>query len=77
MTILEPTLYANGAIRVTDHGPRGGGIVVVHIASGLQIDVPYGAEAAIGYIAKDAEIGSPGIAFRELRSYVERWRQRN
>lgn len=77
MSYPEPILYANGALRVTDHGKRGGGIVVVHVASGQQVDVPYGAEAAIGYVAKDAEIGSPGIAFRALRNYVDAWRRNN
>jgi hypothetical protein len=39
VTILEPILYANGALRLTDHGPRGGGFVLVHAPSGRQCSV--------------------------------------
>lgn len=41
MTILEPTLYADGALRLTDHGPRGGGIVLLSTLDGTQLDLPY------------------------------------
>ena len=39
MTILEPTLYANGQLRFTRHGDRAGGTVLVHVPTGKQIDV--------------------------------------
>lgn len=39
MTILDPILYADGALRLTDHGPRGGGLVLVHEPSGRQVDL--------------------------------------
>lgn len=39
MTTLTPILYADGALRLTDHGPRGGGLVLVHVDSGRQIDI--------------------------------------
>lgn len=41
MTILDPILYADGALRLTDHGPRGGGLVLVHVPSGRQIDLKH------------------------------------
>ena len=39
MTTLTPILYADGALRLTDHGPRGGGLVLVHTASGQQCTI--------------------------------------
>ena len=33
MTTLTPILYADGALRLTDHGPRGGGLVLVRPCS--------------------------------------------
>lgn len=39
MTTLTPILYADGALRLTDHGPRGGGLVLVHTPSGRQVDL--------------------------------------
>jgi hypothetical protein len=41
MTTIDTTLYAGGELRLTDHGPRGGGIVLLHVASGRQFDLPY------------------------------------
>lgn len=40
MTTLTPILYADGALRLTDHGPRGGGLVLKH-EGGLQVDIHY------------------------------------
>lgn len=41
MTILEPTLYANGAIRVTRHGDRAGGTVILRTdETRFQFSVP-------------------------------------
>ncbi len=39
MTIFEPTLYANGALRLTRHGPRGGGNILMHVPSGRQVEI--------------------------------------
>lgn len=41
MATLEPILYADGALRLTDHGPQGGGVVLMNAKSGKQIDIPY------------------------------------
>lgn len=41
MTLLDPILYADGALRLTDHGPRGGGLVLVHVPSGRQVDLEH------------------------------------
>lgn len=41
MTTLDPILYANGQLRLTDHGPRGGGRVLVYASpdgSTAQVD---------------------------------------
>jgi hypothetical protein len=48
MATIEPTLYADGKLRLTDHGPRGGGIVLKHVG-GQQVDIAY-TEAASGPI---------------------------
>lgn len=39
MTILEPTLYANGALRLTRHGTGKGGNVLVFVPTGEQCEV--------------------------------------
>jgi hypothetical protein len=36
MTIIDTTLYANGALRLSRHGAGRGGNVLMHIASGAQ-----------------------------------------
>ncbi len=41
MATIEPTLYANGALRLTDHGPKGGGVVLMNVPTGKQVDLPY------------------------------------
>lgn len=55
MTLLDPILYADGALRLTDHGPRGGGLVLVHVPSGRQIDLPYNAPGAGAQVASMIE----------------------
>jgi hypothetical protein len=40
MTILDPILYANGALRLTRHGKGRGDTVLVHAPSGLQVAIP-------------------------------------
>lgn len=40
MTIIDTTLYADGALRLSDHGPRGGGLVLKH-EGGKQVDITY------------------------------------
>lgn len=53
MTILTPILYADGALRLTDHGPRGGGLVLVleEGSSTRQLDLPYNAPGAGAQVA--------------------------
>lgn len=53
MTILDPILYADGALRLTDHGPRGGGLVLVleEGSSTRQLDLPYNAPGAGAQVA--------------------------
>ena len=61
MTTLTPILYADGALRLTDHGPRGGGLVLVleEGSSTRQLDLPYntpGAGATVaGFIGREVE----------------------
>jgi len=61
MTTLTPILYADGALRLTDHGPRGGGLVLVleEGPSTRQLDLPYntpGAGAVVaGFIGREVE----------------------
>lgn len=74
MTILDPILYADGALRLTDHGPRGGGVVLVHVASGRQVTIPEGCDAAY-YIEQDAA-RSPFAAFDAAEQYVHHWKVR-
>jgi hypothetical protein len=40
MANIEPILFADGALRLTDHGPRGGGLVLLHVG-GKQVDISY------------------------------------
>lgn len=80
MTILEPILYANGALRLTDHGPRGGGLVLVHVPTGEQVDIPndYSGDARPGvldYLEDDIECFGADNAFALARSYVDHWKQ--
>ena len=42
MTILEPTLYANGALRLTRHGAGKGDTVLLYTPTGEQFTVPDG-----------------------------------
>lgn len=42
MTILEPTLYANGALRLTRHGAGKGDTVLVYVPTNSQFSVPDG-----------------------------------
>ena len=53
MTTLTPILYADGALRLTDHGPRGGGLVLVleEGSSTRQLDLPYNAPQAGAQVA--------------------------
>lgn len=65
MANLEPITYGNGALVLTDHGPRGGGIVLVHrLPDGhtKQVSIPYGS-VALQYIESDATHISPACAF--------------
>lgn len=39
MTIIDTTLYANGALRMSDHG-RHGGVVLMCVPTGAQLTVP-------------------------------------
>lgn len=47
MTTLTPILYADGALRLTDHGPRGGGLVLVHVPSNRQASFERGDREAV------------------------------
>lgn len=39
MTIVDTTLYANGALRLSRHGAGRGGNILVHTASGQSVDL--------------------------------------
>jgi hypothetical protein len=39
MTIIDTTLYADGALRLSRHGAGRGGNVLMHVASGQQCNV--------------------------------------
>lgn len=41
MATIETSLYADGALRLTDHGPQGGGVVLMNAQTGKQVDLPY------------------------------------
>lgn len=75
MTTLTPILYADGALRLTDHGPRGGGVVLVRTDTGEQVDIPAGC-SALKYLDKDVATFGPALAFKTLRGYVREWHQR-
>lgn len=74
MTTLTPILYADGALRLTDHGPQGGGLILVHVPSRRQIAIPEGCLAA-NYIAQDLTHGSPGYAFELACETVAHWQR--
>ena len=40
MPYFDTYLYANGALRLTQHGDRAGGTVLMHVGSGAQFNVP-------------------------------------
>lgn len=40
MTIIDTTLYANGALRLSRHGAGRGGTVLTHVPTGRQFTVP-------------------------------------
>ena len=40
MTIIDTTLYANGALRLSRHGAGRGGNVLTHVPSGEQVSIP-------------------------------------
>ncbi len=40
MPTFDTYLYANGALRLTRHGDRAGGTVLMHVPSGQQFTVP-------------------------------------
>lgn len=69
MTILEPTLYANGALRLTDHGPRGG-LVLMHVPTGAQCTIDPGARTpATRYIATS----TAALAEQDFNIVAERY----
>jgi hypothetical protein len=59
VTILEPILYANGALRLTRHGAGKGGTVLVHVPTGRQVDIPDGEELAVEQICVETDATNP------------------
>lgn len=45
-------LYANGALRLTRHGDRAGGTVLMHVPIGFQFDVP---DDETAFLVRDVE----------------------
>lgn len=76
MTTLTPILYADGALRLTDHGPRGGGVVLVETATGKQIDIPAGAydDPHLGHLANFDGFLDAHTVFEMVSAYVANWR---
>lgn len=72
MTIIDTTLYANGALRLTDHGPRGGGLVLVHTRTNgrtEQVSVPY---ADRERVERFCAAHTAPHAFECVKAHVER-----
>ncbi len=78
MTILEPTLYANGALRLTRHGAgRGGNILVLEVdGHGATEQVEISDDGAdriddvIGNLARrHQEAALPRVAFNHIASW--------
>lgn len=66
MTILTPILYADGALRLTDHGLRGGGLVLVHVPSGQQVSIPEGEQLAVEQIIVETDRDHLGGIIHDL-----------
>jgi hypothetical protein len=56
MTIIDTTLYANGALRLSRHGAGRGGNVLVHVPSGKQLQIE-DADGAHYQITRMVELG--------------------
>lgn len=77
MTTLDITLYADGALRLTDHGPRGGGLVLVDTVAGDQIDVPSDLRPIIEAELEHSHIAGAGATMILARARVRQWRERH
>lgn len=77
MTIIDTTLYANGALRLSRHGAGRGGTVLMHVPSGKQIDVPAEIEDAVTiYLPRDVQVIGADLAFATAQGYVKEWKAR-
>ena len=66
MTIIDTTLYANGALRLSRHGAGKGGDILVHTATGKQLELPEDSDAA-AIIADELANGyGPVAIFNEI-----------
>lgn len=66
MTLIDTTLYADGALRLSRHGAGKGGDVLAHTATGKQLELPDNNEAA-AIIADELANGYEPVAiFNEV-----------
>jgi hypothetical protein len=75
MTIIDTTLYANGALRLSRHGAGRGGNVLVHVASGRQVQLTdVTADEVDRTLTHPANIGVVDIDnyFEGVKLYYER-----
>lgn len=76
MTIIDTTLYANGALRLSRHGAGRGGTVLHLIETGEQLDIPDEIDKqVVTYVEADAHFGGR-MAFKSAQLYVERYAAR-
>jgi hypothetical protein len=69
MTILEPTLYANGALRLTRHGAGKGGNVLVHIPTGRQCNVSDHIAVSIDRVLTTRACPNPGLYWEQIEGW--------
>lgn len=72
MTTLDPILYADAALRLTDHGAGSGGLVLVHIPSRGQLSLPCSAQQADAWLSESLAAGaSADAAFNALAERLQ------
>lgn len=72
MTTLDPILYADASLRLTDHGTGAGGLVLVHVPSRGQLSLPCSAQQADAWLAESLATGAPAdAAFNALAERLQ------
>jgi len=67
MANLEPILFADGALRLTDHGPRAGGIVLMLVGQPFQCEIPKEHKATVlAILESETTAKYPVRAFAEI-----------